>query len=265
MKSTFLALATGLLSSIPLGLAAPARTHIQDARASNAGTPSCDLSSVTLPLAPTPLPSPDGLSLSLVAVGHGIQNYTCANSTAQATPAPIGAVARLYNASCLAASYPDLLAMIPNIVLSLPELSASDSSDSATTLGLSRIALSGHHYFSTKTTPVFELDSASDPLSHLGIVVGTKGANSTAPPSAPQGQNGAVPWLYLTATNASETVTTQGVVRVGADSQGNEWKAIYRLLTAGGSAPKTCEGLDDSSTGFSVDYSAVYYFYKGAS
>ncbi|RMZ89013.1 hypothetical protein DV736_g3760, partial [Chaetothyriales sp. CBS 134916] len=279
MKNMFFALATGLLASLTFTSAAPSSDpyawspalasyysavaqHIQDARASGAGTPSCDLSNVTLPAAPTPLPSPDGLSLALVAVGRGIQNYTCTNSTAEATPAAIGAVATLFNASCLAASYPDLLAMIPNIVLNLPDPSASDSTN---TLGPSDIVLSGHHFFATNTTPVFELDSATDPSSHLGIVVGKKGANSTAPAAAPQGKYGAVPWLYLPATNTSETVGPKGVVRVGADIQGDEWKAVYRLLTAGGASPKTCEGQNSSSEGFSIDYSAVYYFYKGTS
>ncbi|RMZ79025.1 hypothetical protein DV737_g3601, partial [Chaetothyriales sp. CBS 132003] len=279
MKSVFLALATGLLARLSFASAAPSSDlytwspalasyysavaqHIQDARASGAGTPTCDLSNVTLPTAPTPLPSPDGLSLSLVVVGRGVQNYTCANSTAEATPVALGALATLYNASCLAANYPDLLSMIPNIVLNMPNPSLVDS---PTTLGLSDIDLSGHHFFATNTTPTFELDSASNPSSHLGIVVGKKAANSTAPASAPQGKYGAVPWLYLSATNASETVGSQGAVRVGADVNGDEWKAVYRLLTAGGSNPKTCKGQNATSEGFSIDYSAVYYFYKGTS
>ena len=70
-------------------------------------------------------------------------------------------------------------------------------------------------------------------------------------------------WLYLTTTNKSETVDVQGNVKVGADPNGLEWKAVYRLYTAGGNPPKTCEGLVADDVGFSVQYSAVYYFYKG--
>ncbi len=49
--------------------------HIQDARKRPGypNPPSCDLSQATLPVAPTPLPSPDGLRLAHVAVGRGVQ------------------------------------------------------------------------------------------------------------------------------------------------------------------------------------------------
>lgn len=49
--------------------------HIQEAkgRPGGPGAPSCDLSQATLPVAPTPLPSPDGLRLAHVALGRGVQ------------------------------------------------------------------------------------------------------------------------------------------------------------------------------------------------
>ena len=49
--------------------------YIQEARQVPGGPkpPSCNLASATLPVAPTPLPSPDGLKLSFVALGRGIQ------------------------------------------------------------------------------------------------------------------------------------------------------------------------------------------------
>ena len=51
--------------------------HIQKAKASGTSDPpSCDLSQVKLPVAPTPLPSPDGLTLVHVAVGRGVQVST---------------------------------------------------------------------------------------------------------------------------------------------------------------------------------------------
>ena len=172
-------------------------------------------------------------------------------------------MASLFNASCLAANFPDLLALIPNIALQNPNPPIQPPPGSPQTLYPSNVLLSGHHYFSTNTTPVFELDSASNNQSHLGVVFGKKNANSTAPAGSAQGQNGAVAWLALDATNKSQTVDVKGNVRIGADAKGDEWKAIYRLYTAGGSPPKTCEGLSDSKEGFSYDYSTVYYFYKG--
>ena len=49
--------------------------HIQDARNKPGfpNAPSCELSQATLPVAPTPLPSPDGLRLAHVALGRGVQ------------------------------------------------------------------------------------------------------------------------------------------------------------------------------------------------
>ena len=114
-------------------------------------------------------------------------------------------------------------------------------------LAPSDIDLSGHHYFATTTTPVFDLNVSPDPAERIGNFVGRKVANSTAPANAVKGPNGvgngAVAWLYLSTTNA-----TQGNV-----------KAVYRINTAGGSPPKTCE---NSSAAFSVQYAAEYWIYS---
>ena len=52
--------------------------HIQEARKAPGfpNAPSCDLAQATLPVAPTPLPSPDGLKLAHVALGRGVQVST---------------------------------------------------------------------------------------------------------------------------------------------------------------------------------------------
>jgi hypothetical protein len=170
------------------------------------------------------------------------QNYTCAVSSPQYTPVAIGAVASLYNASCIAANYPDILSALPSLALQYP-LPPSPSS----TLTPANIDLSGHHYFITDTTPVFNLNASTDPAQQLGLVVSSKAAMSNAPANAIKGQNGvgngAVAWLYLNTTSA-----TQGDVR-----------AVYRVNTAGGNPPKTCEGSDAV---FSVQYAAEYWFYS---
>ena len=84
-------------------------------------------------------------------------------------------------------------------------------------------------------------------MQQLGLVVGNKAAMSSAPANATKGQNGegngAVAWLYLNTTSA-----TQGDVR-----------AVYRVNTAGGNPPATCEGSDAV---FSVQYAAEYWFYS---
>lgn len=47
--------------------------YIQQAKAPGAPSPTCDLSRASMPIAPTPLPSPDGMILEHVAVGRGVQ------------------------------------------------------------------------------------------------------------------------------------------------------------------------------------------------
>jgi hypothetical protein len=171
-----------------------------------------------------------------------LQNYTCAGASAQYTPVSIGAIASLYNASCVAANYPDILSMLPALALEFPVPPQPSG-----VLAPSNIDLCGHHYFATNTTPVFNLDVSPDPAEQIGNVVARKVANSTAPADAVKGPNGvgngAVVWLSLNATNA-----TLGDV-----------KTVYRLNTAGGSPPKTCE---NSAPEFSVQYAAEYWFYS---
>jgi len=211
--------------------------YIQQSKAPGRPTATCDLSRASMPIAPTPLPMPTGLVLEHVAIGRGTQNYTCANATA--TPAAVGALARFYNASCIAADYPDLLGLIPNLALQYPL-----PADPNAPLAPSDLQLSTHHYFSNSTTPVFAFDAVTSPK--LGTVYAAKTNSSNAPANAVAGVsgagNGAVPWLYLTSR---------------PDTQGNI-KAVYRLNTAGGQPPVTCANMPAA---FSVEYSAAYWFY----
>lgn len=183
----------------------------------------------------------------------------------------------------MAASFPDLLALMPDLALQYPlpdpgipsSDSSSDSSSntllssySPSTLSPSDIALSGHHFFNEKT-PVFELNSnPSGAGAHLGVVQAKANANSTAPSSSCPGVgwkgDGAVAWLYLDATEASETtdIKFDGVNPEAAGGQ-ETWKHVYRVNTAGGMPPKTCEGVEPGQV-ISVQYAANYWYYKGA-
>lgn len=150
-------------------------------------------------------------------------------------------MASLYNASCIAANYPDVLSMLPSIALQFP----LPSGPGATTLGPSNIDLSGHHFFADKTTAVFNMDA--NPQAQVGVALAHKVANSTAPPNAPKGPggvgNGAVAWLQL------QTIAgTTGAV-----------KTVYRLNTAGGSPPTTCANMPAQ---FSLQYAAEYWFWS---
>ncbi|RVX66649.1 hypothetical protein B0A52_09400 [Exophiala mesophila] len=208
--------------------------HIKDARQRGGKPPTCDLSKASLPVAPTPLDFLPDYTLEHVAIGRGTQNYTCANATA--APAAAGAVARFYNISCMAADYPNLVPLASNLAYErpLPE-------DPLAPFGPTGLELSTHHFFSNGTTPVFAFDAPSSP--NLGRVFAQKAGDSVAPANALQNENGVIPWLYLTSRS-----TTEGDIR-----------AVYRVDTAGGSPPATCK---DQPSSFTVDYAAVYWFFK---
>lgn len=128
--------------------------------------------------------------------------------------------------------------------------------DPVANLEPSNLKLVGHHYFSSNGTPTFDLTqlgpntasiaSVSSAGTNFGVAKFKAHANSTAPADAPKGENGvgdgAVPWLLLDATYG----TTGDVV------------AVYRINTAGGKAPDTCES---SPAVFSVQYATEYWFY----
>lgn len=200
------------------------------------------------PTAPTPLPGVTaGLTLKHVAIGRGTQNYTCDLSNSTAVPSAVGAVATLFNATCIAATYPDLLAMLPRVALAF-NLSASSAYQSnlvpASTgdrLAPGNYMISGHHYFQNSTTPFFNLDTTTW---QLGEAPCAKNATVNAPTGAAVGQQGeaAVAWLRL-------------VAREGATGRIQE---VYRVETAGGSPPATCTGM---SAAFEVQYSAQYVWF----
>jgi hypothetical protein len=207
-------------------------SKVQASRASGF-SPVCDLSRAKMPVAPQALPAvSEGLKLHHVAVGRGTQNYTCDTSNPSSAPAPNGAWAHLFNASCVAALYPDLLESIPGMAIHF------DVSETQP-LGPSGLTPSGLHYFSNKTTPVFDLGD-------YGIFHGAKLNGTDAPTAAAVGLAGerAVPWLKLATIEGSTA----------------NMKEVYRVDTAGGSAPATCQGLPAT---FEIQYATVYWFFAG--
>ncbi|KAJ4339984.1 hypothetical protein N0V87_002923 [Didymella glomerata] len=188
----------------------------------------CDLSNAALPAA-SGLPAvSDGLKLKHIAVGRGVQNYTCATAAATETPKAVGAVASLFNATCDGVRAPAVLASITKIALGYPVPNTK----------LAEGRLSGHHEFTEKGIPFFKLqtDQVNFGAGHVSNAI-----KMNAPKDASTGPNGlgSVQWLKLT--------------RVDGDFQ-----EVYRINTAGGVAPKTCEGVQGS---ISVDYAAEYWFY----
>lgn len=148
-------------------------------------------------------------------------------------PVALGAVATLFNASCVASTNPHLLSILPNIALQ-----SSPMNISQTTPSLLNLAISGYHYFSDRTTPVFNLDTAE---MELGFASCTKNNSEAAPAGAPMGQDhegfGAVAWLKLLAR----------------DRATGNLEEVYRVNTAGGKPPTTCAGMPAT---FEVEYAA---------
>ncbi|OAG25413.1 hypothetical protein CC77DRAFT_1057196 [Alternaria alternata] len=134
-------------------------------------TPLCDLSGVQQPHSSLPPPTAD-MSLVLVALGQGTQNYTCSNATA--IPSSIGAVAQLFNASC--------------------ELSSNPTAGTASLGSIEETASIGAHFFLDNTTPDFDILG-------LGNTVAKKIDDVPAPDDATKN----VKWLRLEAQTGSSS------------------------------------------------------------
>lgn len=206
-----------------------------------------------------------------IAIGHGIQNYTCA-STSTASASAVGALAVLYDVTPLYPTTPRTgldqngWNSLPVTVLysqQLPlNLASADgtptNSLAAGTLaynadpanpfpapadltlgGLPPVKFLGHHYFDASGTPTFDL-SATGLFGSM-----TKTGSTNAPSGSDKGilGTGAVAWLQL-ADNG------KGV------SKGVE--LVYRVVTEGGS-PDPCSVAGAGVQ--SVPYTAQYWFF----
>lgn len=242
---------------------------------------------ITLPsTGSTDLPAPDAnLTLRYLAVGHGIQNYTCA--TANATPVATGALAVLYDVTPLYPGTPNtgLTADVFNklsstvlweqaIPLNLINPAAGIPTDSASTTNplaetayqadasnpfpnpIPDLALDGQginakylgvHYFDAKSSPTFDLAGGAEPA---GLFFsGAKTGGVKAPTDADKGvlSTGAVDWLQLGDNG-------RGLSKNVAD--------VYRVVTAGGVAEAcSVSGASNAGEAFSVPYTAQYWFY----
>lgn len=162
----------------------------------------------------------NGLQLQHVALGMGTQNYTCTNTSS--APVAAGAVASLYDATSLFTNMPLAVSTFPALAYSL-----------SSSMGLPTL---GHHWFSASSVPTFSLEN-TNPKTFLSAA---KVASVAAPTfSVPN----SVPWLYLADDGRGVSVGLQ---------------AVYRVVTAGGSAPATCDRVGD----ITVKYAAEYWFYK---
>lgn len=205
--------------------------------------------------AATELPAPpQGVALKHIALGFGIQNYTCAD--AATTPAAQGALAVLYDVTHL---YPgqglgslpkDKWASLPSDVLNTGKVPLNlnengvgasltepfPKKSSIKVAGMRKeLPYLGHHFFNAAGVPTFDLDSANQ------LLLCKKLDGIKAPASAPAGPEGtgAVDWLYLGDAGGSIGVSY-----------------VYRVMTAGG-ASHGCKAKGTDST----SYTTLYWFY----
>lgn len=154
-------------------------------------------------------------------------------------PVLAGAVAALYNASCLAAAQPELMAPLAQASLAAGFALRPGETPLTVTARLapSQLVVSGRHFFRDPTTPFFDLDA--QPADQIGTAPTAKNNTEPAPAEAPRGQKGeaAVPWLKLLAKEGAT----------------GDLREVYRVETVGGSAPPSCKDMPAS---FEVQYAA---------
>lgn len=217
-----------------------------------------------------PPPPPDA-RLKRIALGYGIQNYTCAGTDAD--PVATGALAGLFDMtpfypnpedpkSLDQATFDRLTAIVmesasKNIPLKLEDAlpdrvpNSSPGADASSPFlpsfplpipGMDGFELkhTGQHFFTDAGVPMFKLDDG------LTIQCAKLDA-SNAPKSAASGADGegAVAWLRLGVKEGTEGKGTNGL------------KFVYRVQTAAGSSHGCKEGGNSDSS----FYTAAYWFY----
>jgi hypothetical protein len=193
------------------------------------------------------LVSNSNVTLQFVGLGVGVQNYSCASTTA--TPKSIGAIATLFDVTATLQANSDLTSALTTKYLQNYESVACTAStnldDNSCQESINRLNLPllGKHFFASINgagVPSFDIYNG-DFLSAQKI------GDVPAAPGAYAGQNGvgAVDWLFLVQDGSGRSV---GLTEV------------YRINTAGGDPEPT-----QCSTGvsqFSVKYAAEYWLYE---
>lgn len=209
------------------------------------------------------------MKLRHLALGHGIQNYTCAADGNTTTPTAAGALAVLYDVLPFypTSGEPSALfsveafnALTSTVLWTVPVPLNLDKPGPPTSfaavvdapfpdedkdLSIPRVGtapLIGRHYFDSAGVPIFDLYAAKGEFAG-DLFVGKKLAGVKAPPHADKGllKTGAVDWLQL-----GDKGTSRGTTYV------------YRVVTAGGAGQPCTPGV--ASTG-SVPYTTFYWFF----
>ncbi|TFK49042.1 hypothetical protein OE88DRAFT_1809918 [Heliocybe sulcata] len=225
---------------IPMAYAATAASAaLAGSSNSSSGAPplSCNLTDIVLelPANQTQLYQPN-TTLSAVALGLGVQNYTCSNTS---TWTNVGAVAELFDISCLYNT--PLFNTIPNITYAAWDITpeAVTPLDLISAFSGDPIVLGQHYFipnpFGSGVSPKFDFTSARDKGNANAFVVGARAGDLPAPTG-----NQDADWLQL-----------NGV-------QGELATTVYRIQTKGGQPPASCT---PGSSPISVKYAAQYWFF----
>ncbi|CAG8189568.1 unnamed protein product [Penicillium salamii] len=224
----------------PLALAS-SFTHIYH-QLDNIHLGNCSLANAAMPLNATkpPLPAPSAnLTLKYVALGRGTQNYTCPSNSSSnrrsiVKPEATGAVATLFDASCLAAASGSLLHEVSPLISTTPLGSLAFMAALVAQGTRSTNLIIGEHYFNGDGDPLFDLT-----LSGSKSWIATNKEAAVPAPNSTSGSSNDVPWLKL------------GYKK----GHGIE---VYRVVTSLGNPPSTCAGQNATIL---VPYAAEYWFY----
>ncbi|EJD07404.1 uncharacterized protein FOMMEDRAFT_164379 [Fomitiporia mediterranea MF3/22] len=201
----------------------------------------CDVSSASpdLPSGQTNVTVPSGQTAQKIALGVGVQNYTC-NAGVYVSA---GAVANLYDVSCLHDS--SQFSQLPTIAY---DIWNGEPSNDPNTFCIQQIESRFHaqidvyaqHYFQPNPSgsgisPVFDARATSQKGDPNAYVLVSKSGDLAAPTGKQD-----VDWLELTAV------------------QGDLAKTVLRIDTKYGQPPASC---DAGSPPLSVKYAASYWFY----
>lgn len=178
-------------------------------------------------------------TVKFVAVGRGIQNYSCA--AVNATPVATGAIAVLWDYTSLASSNETELNTLPGLAVNVPFDPFPLDGTPTSLAGLPAATVLGHHFFAADGTPTFNLTGANM------ILFGNKTATVTAPVGSPLGPNGtgSVAWLQLEAKVNIAAETSVGITEA------------YRVQTAGGNPMTLCSSAGTQS----IPYASEYWFF----
>ncbi|OCF58363.1 hypothetical protein L486_04396 [Kwoniella mangroviensis CBS 10435] len=191
----------------------------------------CPVGNISVPLnGIAGLSLPSGQTVSNIAVGRGIQNYTCTSGTY----ASAGALANLFDVSCL---YTLTSGFIDPITISglLPKMAFSALSFPEA----GKLPIAIHHEF--VATPGSSTPGAISPEFSTATdkVILSKVASANAPTDPTTN----VPWLQLAAL----------------DGQGTLSRSVFRLNTFKGQPPTSCSTEGEQ---LSVQYASMYFFTK---